>query len=482
MGQSTSSQETKVQLPDDIAPLPGDHAALKAAISGKLVFPGDPEYLELRKTWNHDTMSFPSAILQPARIEDVQKALVFVDSLYPEHKLDLCIAGGRHGTVCMTKDSLVIDMRRFDHVSVLPEEHLVKFGSGCLLGQVDAACEPHLLAFPAGHNPTTGVAGLILGGGIGYLSPQHGMAIDCLQEIEIVLLDGKVVRCNATNYPDLFWALRGGGGNFGVVTEFVMNVFPVPREVYAGEAVWLPFPLLPFPRDVAKRVLSYLENASRNVSGQMAFVCGGPLAISLCHFGELEKARAEVDSAVSSFGWTPINTMKPMSYFSGTQRLAVGPKNDRQGPGFYFIRALILTSFTEEMIDILWEETHKSNPNNTSVLAVQTIGGKTNEASPEETAISNRNFKYWMLILGNWSKPSERSAVIEWVNRVNKRLLPFVSSDYGAVALGEVDHLGGEGKPGRRLYDDQAWEKLRKVKTKYDPQNIFHKNYNIPPL
>jgi FAD/FMN-containing dehydrogenase len=87
-----------------------------------------------------------------------------------------------------------------------------------------------------------------------------------------------------------------------------------------------------------------------------------------------------------------------------------------------------------------------------------------------------------MLILGNWSKPSERSAVIEWVNRVNKRLLPFVSSDYGAVALGEVDHLGGEGKPGRRLYDDQAWEKLRKVKTKYDPQNIFHKNYNIPPL
>eukprot|EP00899_Mesostigma_viride_P007429 jgi/Mesvir1/16688/Mv15085-RA.1 len=367
----------------------------------------------------------------------------------------------------------MLDLGRLNKCTVDAAAKTALVEGGALLGALDKACEPHGLAVTAGHNPTTGVGGLTLGGGFGLLSRAFGMTIDMIISMRVVLASGEVVEVSKESDPDLFWALRGGQGNFGIVTQFKFRLLPVGTngKVVAGPLVYPPVPLgflFKAPVKAFKAHRDYWKTMPNEQGGMAVLLGKGPFLAIYCHAGSLEAGKAEAKK-VSKVAKTVINQLKPMSYHLGAQRLALGPDGKGQGQGFYYERGLLVDQVPDEMIDVLWQASRKAPTKDCAALIVH-LGGKAAEIPDSDAAFGHRSAKFWVIVLGNWVKLSDRDACVKWTKETHEKIVRWRVGNYNAI--GEDDGFSIFG---------QNLAKLKEVKAKYDPKNLFKNNRNIVP-
>jgi FAD/FMN-containing dehydrogenase len=449
---------------------------LKAGFGGELIRPGDAGYDEARRIWNATIDRRPGLIARCTTTDDVVRAVNFAR----ENQLVLAIRGGGHNIAgnALCDDGLVIDLTRMKKVTVDPALRRATVEGGALLADVDAATQAHGLAVPLGINSTTGVAGLTLGAGFGWLSRMYGMTIDNLESAEVVTAAGKALKASATENPDLFWALRGGGGNFGVVTRFEYRLHPVGPEVLSG--------LIVYPIEQAKAVLQKFREFNEQAPDELsvwavlrlapplpflpAGVHGkGIVALAICHAGDPKKG-APLLEPLRRFG-TPVGEHVGVQPYTAWQQafdplLAPGARNYWKSHNF--------TKLEDGLFDAVIAAI-QTLPSPQCEIFFGTIGGATARPAPDSAAYAHRDAKYAMNVHGRWDDPADDARVIAWARDFFKASAPYAS---GGVYVNFL--TADEGDRVRAAYGPN-YERLAQAKRTYDPDNLFCINQNIQP-
>jgi len=456
-----------------------DTAAIKtfgATLRGSVVTPGDPMYDETRQVWNAMIDRKPGLIARCSNAGDVVSAVNFART----HGLDVAIRGGGHNIAgnAVCDGGLMIDLSPMKAVHVDASARRATVEPGCTLGDFDAAAQAHALATPLGINSTTGVAGLTLGGGFGWLSRKHGMTVDNLISADVVTAEGKVVRASATESPDLFWGLRGGGGNFGVVTSFEFQLHPVGPNVLSG--------LIVFPFDQAKSVLTqfarFTEKMPDDLNVWMVTRKAPPLpflpaevhgkeivALALCYAGDPKEGEKLIEP-LRSFG-TPYGEHVGVQPYTAWQQafdplLTPGARNYWKSHNF--------AQLSESALDAIIEYAGKL-PSPLCEIFIGTIGGQTTRVAPDAMAYSSRDAKYVMNVHGRWETAAEDERCMAWAREFFAKSKPFASGGayINFLTEDEAERIASAYGP--------TYKRLVEVKTKYDPANLFHMNQNIKP-
>ena len=443
---------------------------LRGALRGPLLLPGDGGYDESRTVWNGMVDRHPPAIVQATGNADVIAAVNFAR----ENGLPVSIKGGGHSVAgkAVSDDALMIDLSLMNGVHVDPKARLARAQGGATWGIFDRECQVYGLASTGGVISTTGVGGLTLGGGLGYLMGKHGLAIDNLVSLEVVTAGGEVVTASASENPDLFWALRGGSGNFGVVTSFEFQVHPVGPMVTGGIAAW--------PVAMAGDVLNFYkgltDTAPDELTTFLAFT-GAPdgsgnliAAMPLVHCGSLEDGAAAV-APIKQFGPPFLDMLGPIPYGAVQSMLDAG-----FGPGAQvYWKATFITGLSPEAMAVLAQKAQEL-PTPTSSLVIEHFHGAVNRVAPDATAFPERGSNFNVAIVGVWNDPAHADACIAWARGVYDDLQPFSS---GGVY---VNYLGVGDDDDRVLAAYGVnYERLAGIKQKYDPDNLFRTNQNISP-
>jgi FAD/FMN-containing dehydrogenase len=446
------------------------------SFAGRLVGPDDADYDEVRKVYNAMIDRRPALIAQCSGPDDVAQIVTFAQA----HDLPLAVRGGGHngaglGTV---DEGVVIDLSPLRDIRVDPDARTVTVGGGCTWGEVDRATGEHGLATPSGIISTTGVGGLTLGGGLGHLTRKFGLAIDNLLEAEVVLANGERVRASASEHPDLFWALRGGGGNFGVVTSFTFRLHEV-GTVVAGPTLWS----LDDAAAVLKAYREFLPNAPRELNGFFAFLSvppGEPFPEEL----HLRKVCGVVwcyvgDEASATAAMAPFLDALPAPLLHGP---APVPHADLQGAfdGVYpaghqwYWRADFVNEIPDEAVDahVEWA---KAMPTWQSTMHLYPIDGAAHDVASEDTAWSYRDAKWGSVFAGVDPAAENAGAIKDWTVGYFEALHPHSAG--GAY----VNMMMDEGQERVRASYRDNYARLAKVKAEYDPQNVFRVNQNIEP-
>jgi FAD binding domain/Berberine and berberine like len=450
-------------------------AALRRDFHGDLFCPGDARYLEARSTWNGVTARNPGLIARCRSVEDVQAA---VRAAHSASVLTAIRCGGHSLAGFSTcEGGVVIDLSGMRSVSVDSERRRARFAGGCLLGDVDRATQDAGLVFPAGVVSQTGAAGLTLGGGFGWLTRAFGMSCDNVEGFNMVTADGSAVRANSTENADLFWALRGGGGNFGVVTEFEVRLYFL-RSVLFGTAVcggndisrvleyWRDF--MPEAPDRLKWSLSLrLAPETENIP---AHLHGQPIASeSVLWAGDSVEGQSPVDHALSVCG--ALGITKEVIPFVKLQTMA-----DREFPagGRYYTKSGYLKTLDDHAIGCMVEALD-SIPSPVTQIEITYHGGAAGCVGAGETAFGDRSSPFIINILGSWSEIADDATNVSWIRDVFAKLRPSMTPG------GYVNFMSGdEDDRTTEAYRDR-WDRLVAVKTHYDPDNFFRLNQNIPP-
>ena len=448
---------------------------LRSKLAGELIEPGDERYDTARKVYNAMIDRHPRLIARCANVADVIASVNFGRS----NGLRVSIRGGGHnaGGLGVCDDGLVIDLSlmRFTHVD--PENGTVRVGGGCTWHDVDHATHAFGLAVPTGIISTTGVGGLTLGGGMGHLTRNYGLTIDNLISADLVLADGRFVTTNEWRNEDLFWAIRGGGGNFGVVTSFVFKAHPVHTD-YAGPMLW--------PLDQAAEVMKwyrqFIITAPENISGFFAFLTVPPgppfpeqlhlkkmCAIVWCYTGPLEEAeqvfkpvRARLSPALDLVGPMPHPALQSMFdpiYPAGLQ---------------WYWKADFVNELSDEAIAL--HVRHGSElPTMWSTMHLYPINGAARHVAKNETAWSYRESTWAEVTVGVDPDPKNKDCIIEWARRYWEALHPYTAG--GAY----VNFMMEEGEERIKATYRENYARLAEIKAKYDPTNFFSVNQNIKP-
>eukprot|EP01126_Amoeba_proteus_P013933 TRINITY_DN15_c0_g1_i2.p1 TRINITY_DN15_c0_g1~~TRINITY_DN15_c0_g1_i2.p1 ORF type:complete len:488 (-),score=72.77 TRINITY_DN15_c0_g1_i2:147-1610(-) len=482
---SQGRSEVNVSSSKAIAQLPGDLDTFKSLFSGTIALPGMPEYEANRVIWNHDACGYPSAIVTVQTEQDVVQVVNYAR----ENNCCLCIASGRHGHLCMLDDSLVMDMSAMKKCVVDKEAMTVTAESGVKLLDLDDACHKEDVVVPSGTNPDTGIAGLTLGGGVGFLVRRFGLTLDALLSVRIVLANGQILTASETENEDLFWGVRGGSGNFGVVTEFTFRCFPIPREVLGGSKVYV-FNSLPLIKQfltpslviLEKYFLEYLKDAPNDVGSLVVLPIGGPTIIAWTYAGTVEEGKPELNRLNDMMPFTPIDNIQPTSYHKGVQIIAEGPNRDKQRSGFYFEKGVLIESLTLDLLRILDDIHHGSLPEGVEgTFIIVTLGGKMSEIKASDTAYEFRGANFWILVLSKWEKPEHKEGAVRWNRDVYDLLKPFACGVYAPViASGSQSHAEDDELFVGLVYRGNL-ERLIELKRLYDPGNLFRTNRNIKP-
>ncbi len=440
---------------------------------GEVVMPTDAEYDETRKVFNAMIDKHPRVFAICKDVADVIAAVNFAR----ENHFTLAIRGGGHngGGLGLCNDGLVIDLSGIKFVQVDTSNNTVKVGGGNIWSEVDQATHAFGLAVPSGIISTTGVGGLTLGGGIGYLSRKYGLTIDNLLEAEMVLADGSFVTVNATQNKDLFWAIRGGGGNFGVVTSFKFQAHPV-KTVFGGPTLW--------PIEKTEEIMAwydeFLQSAPDDLNGFIAtMIIPGPpfpehlhnkqfCGIVWCHTGEVEKAKKffepilAMDPLFEHLGEMPFPTMQTL--FDG-----LFP------PGLqWYWRA----DFFNELGPEIRKQHLKfgSNiPTPLSQMHLYPISGAAGRVGKEETPWAYRDAKYAGVIVGVDPDPANKDTITKWCKDYWEALHPYSSG--GAYS----NFMMEEGQERVQASYKHNYKRLVEIKKQYDPDNLFRINQNIIP-
>lgn len=456
-------------------PIEEVYSSLSGRFRGDLLRPGHPEFPEARRIWNGMVARTPALIARCADVPDVQ-AIVRAASAAG---ISPAIRCGGHSLAGFSscEGGLVIDLTRMRQVSVDEKNRRARFSGGCLLGNVDIATQAFGLVFPSGVVSHTGAAGLVLGGGTGWLNRLHGLSCDNVEGFTLVVADGSVLHASATENSDLFWALRGGGGNFGVVTEFEVKLHPLSAVLYGtalhfGDDIprvlqaWRD--LMPESPDNLRWGFSLtIAPHSDNVPSHLR---GRPVAsASALWAGDLEEGRRYVDRVLSFCN--PVGVSTQVTPFLKLQTMADAefPHGRR-----YYTKSGYFKSFTDQSIHTMVEAL-ETIPSPVSQIELAYLGGAAARVGADETAFGDRSAPFVMNLLGNWQNAEDDSVNVSWVRNLFAKLRPaMVPGVYVNFMSGDEDDRVPEAYRNR-------WERLVAVKTQYDPSNLFRMNQNVPP-
>jgi UDP-N-acetylenolpyruvoylglucosamine reductase len=449
--------------------------ALPGSFRGELVRSGDPSYDESRKVWNGSIDRSPAAIARCGSAQEVVDAV----GLARESGLATAVRGGGHSfpghSTC--DDGLVIDLGKMKGIAVDPEARTARVEAGVLLGELDAATQAHDLAVPAGIVTHTGVAGLTLGGGIGWLHRKYGLTIDQLISATVVTAGGEVVRASETENAELFWGLRGGGGNFGVVTEFEFRLNPL-GPVIAGPIFWLiedSPDVLRFYRDwIAAAANELMTIVIHRKAPPLDFVppeLHGRLIVGVvcCWSGELEEGE-KVIRPLREFG-SPVLDLCERKPF--VEHQAMFDPSFPHGR-WYYMRSCDVAELTDEVLDITVEHSMRIQSPLTS-FPIWQLGGAIDEVGNDETAFNGRRTGHTFNVTAATEGEEGFEQERDWVRGFWSALEPFHESVY-------VNFLMEEGQDRvREAYGPAKYDRLRALKREYDSDNLFRLNQNIPP-
>ncbi len=443
-----------------------DIAQLSQTIRGDLVVPDDSGYDQARRVWNGMVDKRPAAVIYCAGSDDVVTAVNFARS----RNLLVAVRGGGHNvagfSVCDA--GVVIDVSRMKRIEVDPVRRVARAQAGLNLGEFDAATQSHGLATTMGVNADTGIAGLTLGGGFGRLGRKHGLTCDNLVAAEIVTADGRLLKASATENADLFWAIRGGGGNFGIVTTFEYRLFPVGPLLLAGSVL--------YAYDQARDAMRFYHTFSRTAPDELsldAALVTAPsgerfFSISACYVGPIDEGE-QIVKQLREYGAPVEDRIAPTSYL---QIQSAGDSIFPRGRRYYW-KAQFLREISDPAIDMLLA-TYASAPGE-SLLVLQQVGGAIARVPIAETPYANRDALYDCFPISIWDNPADDEAHIRWARDLWDAMTPF--STGGVYA----NNLGEEGMDRVRAAYGENYPRLAALKSKYDPTNFFRLNQNIRP-
>ena len=452
---------------------------LKSYLSGRLIVPGDANYDAARSVFNAAIDRHPAAVAQCATADDVVHALAFAR----EQNLPVSVKCTGHNVAgfAVCDKGIVIDLSPMKSIAVDAAARTVRVGAGCTWGEVNDALQPYGLAAAGGFVSITGVAGLTLGGGLGWLVRKHGLALDNMIGARVVLANGRVVSASATENDDLFWGLRGGGGNFGIVTEFEFRVHPAGM-VLAGVL------LHPFAaaRDVLRRWRDFEKTAPEEFSGSALLfhfppdpaapdpLRGAPVAgVGGVYAG----AGPDAEQAVAPLraDGAPLADMFQTAPYNQVQRMA----DFAFSPGMHnYWKSSYLTALSDQAIEVLVDHFARV-PSPHTVIVLEHNGDGALERVPESaTAFGHRGWPYNFVVTSAWTDPRDTDRNVAWTRGLYAAMRPYL-----AHAAYVNYYAGDEGAEGlQAAYGSMKLARLAQLKTKYDPQNLFRMNQNIAPV
>ncbi|MEI5582399.1 MULTISPECIES: FAD-binding oxidoreductase [unclassified Agromyces] len=436
---------------------------LRTAVEGTVLEPGDAGYDDARAVWNAMVDRRPRFIVACANPDDVAAAVRFA----AEHALEVGVRCGGHAITghAVPDHGLMIDLRPMGAIVVDRHARRARVQGGALLGALDRASQQHGLATTAGNVSHTGVGGLTLGGGMGWLARQHGLACDNVVSFQLVTARGEILRVDAETHPELFWGLRGGGGNFGIVTEFGFALHPEP-----GEALSVAF-LLPVERAAgAMRAWRDLGQGVDRRATWNATIDADTVSLGFVWVGARTEGAALADrlgAALGSAGPQPRRVVEPLTYLQLQTREddVEGHAWRRYWKGHYF------TALGDEVIDAILARKGADLP----AVSLQAYGGAIADVPADATAFARRATAFEFVAASRWSDPAEDERRMAAARRYAGALEPYADGAY-------VNALGDDGAAGvRRAYPEAHLARLRALKDEYDPGNVFHLNHNIAP-
>jgi FAD/FMN-containing dehydrogenase len=446
--------------------------ALRGQLAGEVVVPGDTAYDEVRRVHNGMIDRRPALVARCRGTADVQAAVRFAR----ERGLEISVRGGGHNVAgnAVCDGGLAVDLSAMRGVHVDARARRARAQGGATWGDYNRETQLHGLASTGGVVSTTGIGGLTLGGGLGWLMGKHGMAVDCLRAAEIVTAAGDVVRTSADEHPDLFWGVRGGGGNFGVATWLEYEVYPVGPTVAAGLAA--------HPFNAARDVLRFYRDLTASLPDEITAFAGlvhAPdgsgvklSAMVVCHAGSAE-AGARALAPVKRFGTPAVDEIGPMSYSAVNTLFDAGfPRG-----ALNYWKSNFLAALPDEAIETMIAQ-FAACPSPMGALMLEHFHGAATRVGPTATAYPHRTPGFNFLVVGEWAEPGATAANVAWVRESYAAMAPhFASGRYvnylNAEEVGEQNAVAAAFGPN--------WARLREVKRRYDPDNVFHLNQNIKP-
>lgn len=440
--------------------------AFKAGLRGQLLRPGDEGYDTRRKVWNGMFDKKPAVIVRCAGVADVLSTVNFARS----KDILVAVRGGGHNVAgtAVCDGGILMDLSLMKSVRVDPEKRTARAEPGLVWGELDRETQAFGLATTGGICSQAGIAGVSLGGGFGWLMRKYGLALDNVISLDLVTADGRLRKASASENADLFWGVRGGSGNFGVVTSLEYRLHPV-STVLAG--------MLLYPLDKAKGVLKfyreYTSAAPEEFSAWAALLVspqGTPMvAILLCYIGSVDGGE-KVVGPLRKFGPPAADLVQPMPYLK-SQSLV-----DASFPGgrLNYWKSNLLPGLRDEAIEVLVDHFAKFSSPQSSVL-VEHLGGAFGRVRKDETAFHHRDARYDFVVMAMWSDPAESEKHIRWTEEFWTAMRPF------SLPGVYVNYLGNEGEERVRAAYGANYGRLAALKNKYDPTNFFRLNQNVKP-
>ena len=463
------------ERPAPVQPDPGAVEELVATQRGELIRPGDPAYDEARRVWNGSIDRYPALIARCTGVADVIAAIRFARA----HGLLVAVRGGGHSFPGLSTNDggIVIDLSPMRGIRVDPEARTARAQAGVLLGELDRETQAFGLAVTAGFVSHTGVAGLTLGGGIGFLHRTFGLTIDNLLSVDLVTADGAFVKASERENPDLFWGVRGGGGNFGIVTEFEFRLHPVGPYLVSGPVFW-PMEdgpeVLRFYRDwiadCPDEIMTILVQRKAPPLPAMPPEVVGKRVVGVvaCHTGSVEDGERAL-APLKGFGSPVLDLCEPKPYVALQSMF-----NPSFPPGWwYYFRACDVAELNDDVIDIAMEFGSRIHSPITGVALWQ-LGGAVSRVGEDETAFNGRQAGHTFNINGNTESADGFEREREWARDYWSALSPYHTSVY-------VNFLMEEGEDRIRQAYGAKFDRLQALKRTYDPDNVFRLNQNIPP-
>jgi FAD/FMN-containing dehydrogenase len=444
-------------------------AAFRPELRGELLTPNDQGYDEARRVWNAMVDKRPALIARCANADDIVAAVRFAR----EQDLAISIRGGGHNVagLAVSDGELMIDCAPMKGIAIDPQIRTARAESGVLWGEFDAATQAHGLATVGGVVSTTGIAGLTLGGGQGWLTGKYGLTLDNLLAAEVVTAQGERVRASAEEHLDLFWALRGAGANFGVVTAFEYRLHPVGPTVLGGMVVHP----LGQARDVLRFYREFVATEPDELTTYAALLTtpdGVPvIALVCCYAGDLEDGERAV-APLRGFGSPVADTIGPMPYVEVQGIIGQGFPAGRLN----YWKSTLLQKIGDEVIEALADFAGRV-PSPLSAIAIADTHGAYSRVASDATAYAHRDRPFDLVILSSWTDPAETEPNITWTRALYEAVRPHAGS---GVYVNDLDRDEGQERVREAYGDNHA--RLVELKRQWDPDNIFRTNHNIAPM